>query len=211
MKHFLIALLLVVCVCTFASADFIHLPQWPMFWSAQWQNCNSTTGEIDQYGPWYYDWRSEAVRQENVLGQCLDSDTTLCSFIFIGNNSWVTKGSKTAPSYCCFYMAGLGGSPPNFLYNSTLIGYGSYKWFNASSTIWYRQETVETYYQSAGDIQLPVALDGRGEAMVWSNYNFAEFPEGTWTIPQNCAKSCPQSAHLKNKIARLRTLLTIRK
>eukprot|EP01089_Gocevia_fonbrunei_P016967 TRINITY_DN5390_c0_g1_i4.p1 TRINITY_DN5390_c0_g1~~TRINITY_DN5390_c0_g1_i4.p1 ORF type:complete len:257 (-),score=29.29 TRINITY_DN5390_c0_g1_i4:59-829(-) len=196
-----VAVFVCLCICQCwgvspSSQNYpITLPLWPDFWSATWLFVNSTSGEIMQYGNWYYDWSVKSLRQDNQLGGCVSGSTTPCSFIFIGENCYALTGLGSAQT-CCLFMNNLGATPPDYLEDSIYKGNGTYQWIDVPSSIWSHESTSETYYQTLGQIQLPVVLEGDIEnkgttAIVWQDYNFATFPKDTFTIPSNCASSCP--------------------
>eukprot|EP01089_Gocevia_fonbrunei_P016966 TRINITY_DN5390_c0_g1_i2.p1 TRINITY_DN5390_c0_g1~~TRINITY_DN5390_c0_g1_i2.p1 ORF type:complete len:135 (-),score=12.63 TRINITY_DN5390_c0_g1_i2:1-405(-) len=81
-----VAVFVCLCICQCwgvspSSQNYpITLPLWPDFWSATWLFVNSTSGEIMQYGNWYYDWSVKSLRQDNQLGGCVSGSTTPVSY-----------------------------------------------------------------------------------------------------------------------------------
>lgn len=180
---FLFASILIVCV---SAEDPPAIPVWPLLWEGNWSFVNSTTGEVLQGGGWYFDATSRPalLRQDNRVNCQGPND---CAAIFRDGKLYKWTSSST----CCIQNPDLPPTPPDWLSTSvTYQGEGAFKYAaGIRCSVWKREETGETYYQSI-EGALPIALDGSGTAMVWSNFNPRKPDAGVFSLPTKCASSC---------------------
>jgi hypothetical protein len=197
-----------------ASAGSLDDFHWPKEWYGTWRFWNnSQSGEVLNYGLWYYDYPNQFLRQDNNGSFCPDpmnpGEFVFCEGIFNLDTFFFFVPSQ---DLCCTCIQGLGMSAPNWI-----DGFASNVSFeynvlytplsvlsNSASFVSDRDNNSRTYYQSAVT-QLPVALRVTDQTLdptenQWVDIIQAPVPKAANNLPlwDQCSGDCPSSWFCSN-------------
>jgi hypothetical protein len=185
------------------NADDPTPPVWPSIFQETFVETSTIpiigTGTNIQ-GIYYYDFEQQAVRIDRSTGKydryCSSVEyfeNIPCTHLVVGGLRYLVFPSKNSCCMCCTSEEGCGVLKPDWLSNSTFIGY------NTTGTVkyqvWDKKGLQDNYYWQVDATQVPYIIDQQpNDLMVFNVSSFTKTVDpSVFALPSYCSKDhkCP--------------------